>query len=540
MTVFFFHLFSCIFIAIIELLMNIREEIKNNVSKSLKSLGYGDEFMIKVLKPKEASFGDYSVSVAMEIAKKEGKNPTEIALKIKEGIDSKYFEKIEVVNPGFINFFISKDFVLDEIQEVLKKGNKFGDLNISKDKIQVEFISANPTGPLTVGNGRGGPFGDVLANVLSKTGAKVEKAYYVNDYGQQILSLGHSVLKDADAKYTGEYIDELASVIKETDPYKVGIKASSIILESIKKTVANLNIKFDEWFSETSLHNKGEVKKVIEFLKKKGFTYESEGALWFKSTMFGDERDRVIVKTDGNNTYLAGDIAYHKNKFEKNKFNKVINVWGADHFGDVAGLIAGVEAIGHKGQLEIILLQFVTVMKDGKPVKMSKRMGTVVLMDDLLSELSSDVIKFFFLQKSNNTHLNFDMGLACEQSEKNPVYYVQYAHARITSILRSAGVSSVKKINNVTLLTHPSEIELMKEILKLPEIIEDTSIDYQVHRIPQYAIDLATTFHKFYNDCHVLVEDEKLREARLGLVYATKIALKNTLELMGISAPEQM
>ncbi len=506
----------------------------------MKSLGYGEEFLVKVSKPKESSFGDYSVSVAMEIAKKEGKNPTEIALKIKEGIKNEYFTKIEVVNPGFINFFVSKEIVLNEIQEVLKKGEKFGDLNISKSKIQVEFISANPTGPLTVGNGRGGPFGDVLANVLSKTGAKVEKAYYVNDYGQQILSLGHSVLKDAEAKYSGEYIDELALVIKETDPYKVGKEASLIILEDIKKTVKGLNIQFDDWFSETSLHYNGEVVKAIELLKKKGFTYESEGALWFKSTLFGDERDRVIVKSDGNNTYLAGDIAYHRNKFEKKKFDKVINIWGADHFGDVAGLIAGVEAIGYKNQLEIVLLQFVTVMRDGKPVKMSKRMGTVVLMDDLLSELSPDVIKFFFLQKSNNTHLNFDMDLAREQSEKNPVYYVQYAHARISSILKSAKVSSVKKINNISLLTHSSEIELMKGILKLPEIIEDTALDYQVHRIPQYAIDLATSFHKFYNDCHVLVEDEKLKEARLGLVYATKIALKNTLELMGISAPEQM
>ena len=337
-------------------MMNIREEIKSVVSKSLKSLGYGEEFLVKVSKPKESSFGDYSVSVAMEIAKKEGKNPTEIASKIKEGIESKYFTKIEVVNPGFINFFVAKEIVSNEIQEVLKKGEKFGDLNISKSKIQVEFISANPTGPLTVGNGRGGPFGDVLANVLSKTGAKVEKAYYVNDYGQQILSLGHSVLKDAEAKYSGEYIDELALVIKETDPYKVGKEASLIILEDIKKTVKGLNIQFDEWFSEESLHKSGEVAKAVELLKKKGFTYESEGALWFKSTLFGDERDRVIVKTDGNNTYLAGDIAYHRNKFEKKKFDKVINVWGADHFGDVAGLMAGVEATGHKESIRDCLI----------------------------------------------------------------------------------------------------------------------------------------------------------------------------------------
>ncbi|MFA5431343.1 MAG: arginine--tRNA ligase [Candidatus Paceibacterota bacterium] len=521
-------------------MINFREEIKKDVSKSLKSLGCGEEFLVKVLKPKETSFGDYSVSVAMEIAKKEGANPFDIAEKIKEKISNKYFEKIEVMKPGFINFFVSPEFVFTEIQEVLKSGEKFGELNVSNCSVQVEFISANPTGPLTVGNGRGGPVGDVLANVFKKVYSRVEKAYYVNDYGQQILSLGHSVLKDAEAKYAGEYIDELALIIKEKDPYKVGKEAAEIVLESIKKTVSGLNIHFDDWFSETYLHEKGEVVKVVELLKKKGFTYESEGAIWFKSTLFGDERDRVIVKSDGKSTYLAGDIAYHKHKFEISKFDKVINVWGADHFGDVAGLIAGVEAIGHKGKLEIVLFQFVTVMKEGKPVKMSKRLGTAILMDDLLAELSPDVIKFFFLQKSNNTHLNFDMGLAREQSDKNPVYYVQYAHARIASILRSIDASLIEKISNISLLVHPSEIELMKEILKLPEIIEDTALDYQVHRIPQYALDLATSFHKFYNDCHVLVEDEKLKEARLGLVYATKIALKNTLELMGISTPEQM
>jgi len=520
--------------------MNIREEIKKSVIEALKSLNYGDEFLIKVLKPKESSFGDYSVSVAMEIAKKEGKNPFEIAEQIKEKISSEYFEKIEVVSPGFINFFVASQIIFNEIQGVLKAQDKFGDLNISKSKIQVEFISANPTGPLTVGNGRGGSFGDVLANVLVKTGAKVEKAYYVNDYGQQILSLGHSILKDTEAKYSGEYIDELALIIKEKDPYLVGKEAAEIILESIKKTVKNLNIHFDEWFSETYLHEKGDVVKAVELLKEKRFTYESEGALWFKSTMFGDERDRVIVKSDGKSTYLAGDIAYHRNKFEVAKFDKVINIWGADHFGDVAGLMAGVDAIGHKGKLDVVLLQLVTVMKDGKPARMSKRMGTVVLMDDLLSELSSDVIRFFFLQRSANNHLSFDMNLAKEQSDKNPVYYVQYGYARISSILRNAGISSIEKIDNVSLLTHPSEIELMKQILKMPEIIEDTAEDYQVHRIPQYAVDLATSFHKFYNDCHVLVEDEKLKEARLGLVCATKIALKNTLELMGISAPEQM
>ncbi len=521
--------------------MDIREEIIKETAKALKSLKTEGDFPIKVLRPKESSFGDYSISVAMELGKKNGGNPMEIAEKIRDSVKSTYFSKIEAVKPGFINFFVSKDILLKEINKVLKEKEKFGSLPAKKQKVQVEFISANPTGPLTVGNGRGGPYGDVLANILSRAGFKVEKAYYVNDYGNQILSLGHSVLKDAEAKYSGEYINELALRIKEKDPYLVGKEASKIVLEEmIKKTVGRLNIRFDEWFSETFLYDSGAVDRTIEFLKKKGFTYESEGALWFKATMFGDKRDRVLVKSDGTKTYLAGDIAYHRNKFEKQNFDKAINVWGADHFGDVAGLKAGVDALGHKDKLDVVLLQFVTVMKDGKPVKMSKRMGTVVLMDDLLDELAPDVIRFFFLMKSANTHLNFDMNLAKEQSEKNPVFYIQYAHARIMSILRNAGVSKVEKIKNTGKLEYEKEIELMKQILKLPEIVEDTAKDYETQRVPQYAIDLATSFHQFYNECHVLVDDPELKEARLGLVYATKIALKNTLDLMGVSAPEEM
>jgi len=521
--------------------MDIREEIKGIISKALEHLKYEGDFSIKVLRNKESTFGDYSVSIAMEIGKKEKRDPMEVALEIKEQMASDTFSKIEVMKPGFINFFISSDILFSEINKVLSVEEGFGSLPSKDSKVQVEFISANPTGPLTVGNGRGGPFGDVLANILSKAGYETEKAYYINDYGKQILSLGHSVLKDADAKYSGEYIDLIAPRIKETDPYLVGKAAAKIVLEEmIRGTIEKLGIHFDEWFSESELYKDNAVDAVVSYLKEKGLTYESEGALWFKSTSFGDERDRVIVKADGDNTYLAGDIAYHKYKFEKQKFDKVINVWGADHFGDVPGLKAGVEAIGHKGKLEVLLLQFVTVMKDGAPVKMSKRLGTAITMDDLLEELNPDVIRFFFLQKSANTHLNFDMNLAKEQSDKNPVFYIQYAYARLCSILRNGGVEGAKKIENVSLLVHEKELELMKQILKLPEMVEDTAEDYQTQRVPQYAIDLATSFHQFYNECHVLVEDEKLKEARLGLVSATKVALKNTLDLLGVSAPEEM
>lgn len=527
--------------------MRAREYIVKITQNAIKTLKLEGNFKVQVLKPKDKNHGSYAISIAMELGKVLHKNPLEVAELIKEEIAKDdelfdYFGLVEVVKPGFVNFYLSKQYLWKIADEVIKNGDKFGSLKIGKNKkVQVEFVSANPTGPLTVGNGRGGPFGDVLANVLKKAGYKAEKAYYVNDRGRQILSLGHSVLKDEQAKYTGEYIDELNKELtgKETDPYKIGERAAKIILDRIlKKTIKELNIKYDEWFSETALHKSGEIDKVVAFLKKKGLVYEKDGAQWFKSSQFGDERDRVIIKADGAPTYLAGDIAYHKHKFEKEKFDKAINVWGADHFGDVAGLMAGVEAIGHKGQLEIVLLQFVTVMKDGQPVKMSKRLGTAIAMDDLLDELPADVIRFFFLQKSANTHLNFDMNLAKEQSEKNPVFYVQYAYARICSILRNAEGKNKKA--NFELLIHPKELDLIKQISYLPEIIEDISADYQVHHLTQYAIDLATSFHQFYNDCHVLIDDEPLKQARLGLVEAAKTALKVVLDLIGVSAPEKM
>lgn len=559
--------------------MNIRNELKLYTEKSIQSLQKKAVFSkfaipnIQILKPKEPSNGDYALSIAMEIAKIEKENPIEVAENIKTELQlikgiGKIFSRIEAVNPGFINFYLSPDFLEKQVQLTLRKREKFGNLSFGKGKkIQVEFISANPTGPLTVGNGRGGAFGDTLANVLQKAGYRTEKAYYINDYGNQINVLGHSILKDADAKYSGEYIDELAGQFKdETDTYAIGKAAAKIILDNIiKKTTDNLNIHYDEWFSESVLYQKGEVDKAIDFLRKKGYTYEKDGAVWFKSSEFGDERDRVIIKSDGTKTYLAGDIAYHRYKFETKKFDKVINVWGADHYGDVKGLMAGVEALGHKGKwedylsqfvtkilrrkwqrrgnsLEIVLLQFVSVLKDGKPVKMSKRLGTAIAMDDLLDEISADVTRFFFLQKSANTHLNFDMTLAKEQSEKNPVFYVQYAYARICSILRNGEVdiSRMDHIKNINLLTHEKEVILMRQLLRFEDIIEDTAIDYQVHRIPQYALELSSSFHQFYNECHCLIDDENLREARLGLLLATKIVLKNTLDVMGISAPEKM
>ena len=558
----------------------VRGKINNLIKKAIKNAQKEKELPkfkideVSIEHPEQEKYGDYSTNIAMQISKILKKDPMEIAIILSEKLkmkSEKFLEKIEIVEPGFINFFISKEYLQKQVLDILKKGEKFSDLDIGKKKkIQIEFISANPTGPLTIGNARGGPFGDVLGNIFKKAGFKIEKAYYVNDFGNQILALGHSVLKDKEAVYKGKYIDELHKRIlarsntrsvlggKEKDPYKAGQKAAKIIIdEIIKKTVKKMGIKYDEWFWESQLHKTGKVDEIIEFLKKKKLVYKKDGALWFKSSKYGDNRDRVLVKQDGSKTYLTGDIAYHRYKFEKKKFNKVINIWGADHYGDIPGLKAGTEALGHKDKLDIILHQFVTILRKGEKQRMSKRKGVYFTIDELLDEISSDVMRFFFLQKSINTHLNFDIALAKEQSEKNPVYYIQYAYARIHSILAKSEIRwtrsglpeglhpksetiSKSKFQNSKLLKHPSELKLIKELIRFPEVVEDIVKDYQVQRVPQYAFDLANVFHQFYRDCRVITEDKALFQSRLALIEAVKIVLKNTLDLMGISAPKKM
>ncbi len=527
----------------------MRKEIENLIRKAVRNSFNLELGKIDIEKPVQESFGDTASSVALYLArefKKLDMNSHQIAEEIVSELQpQKMFEKVEVAGQGFINFFLSEEYLQNQVKEILKKKEKYGSLKIGKGKkVNLEFISANPTGPLTIGNSRGGPIGDVLANILQKAGFKTEKAYYINDYGAQIKALGHSVLKDEKAEYRGKYIDILHKRIKEKDVYKAGEKAAKIIIEEfIKKTTDKMGIKYDEWISETKFYKNKEIDKTLEFLEKKGFLYKKDGATWFKSSQFTDKRDRVIVKSDGWKTYLAGDLALHRYKFEKKKFDRAINIWGADHYGDVAGLQAGLEALGHKGRLDIILCQFITLLEKGERKKMSKRKGIYVTMDELLTEVGSDVVRFFFLQKSADTHLNFDLALAKEQSEKNPVFYIQYAHARICSIIKKLEEQNSKlkvTAKNLKLLGHQSELKLIKQLIRLPEIVEDTAKDYQVQRLPRYAIELANAFHRFYTDCRVISEDISLSQARLSLVMATKIILKNVLDLMGILAPEHM
>jgi len=492
----------------------IRDDIKKLVEKAIKGLGFKVPKVL-VEEPREKTHGDYATNVAMMIVKEAKKNPMQIAEMIKAKIKSNIIDKIGIAKPGFINFFISKEYLQKQAGEILKKKERFGNLKIGKGKkINVEFISANPTGPLTLGNGRGGFCGDILSNVLEKAGYNVCREYYIDDRGKQIEDLKKGF-------YKGE---------KRT--------ALQIQKENQEFITRKLKIKFDNWFSEKSLYKNKEVDKVLAYLRKKELTYKKEGALWFKSTKFGDDKDRVLIKKDGDYTYLASDVAYLRNKFNR-RFDKLIYFWGADHHGYIKRIEAAAEALGYKKeQMDFIIMQMVRLLEKGKQVKMSKRAGVYVTLEELINEVGLDVARFFFLIRSSGTHLNFNLSLAKEKSQKNPVYYVQYAHARICSILQKAKIRpDIKSLNE---LKEESELDLIKQLIRFEEIIEDTSKDYQVQRIPQYAIDLAESFHRFYKNCRVLTDDKKLSQARLSLILATQTVLKNTLDLMGISSPEKM
>ncbi len=519
----------------------IKEKLEKTIEEAVISLqekGKLSKFSLPdviIEIPSQEAHGDYSCNIALQVAKLAKKKPLETAELIKEEISSQkkdFLKRIEVVN-GFINFFLSEGFLQEITEKVLKED--FGSLNLGKgEKVNLEFISANPTGPLTLANGRGGFCGDVLANVLEKSGFKVSREYYLNDKGVQVKALGHSVLGDSEAVYKGEYIKELREKIKEKDPEKAGEKASEYIVKNmIKPTVEKMGIKFDTWFSEKDLYPK-ETEKVLK--KLKDLTFEKEGALWLRTTKFGDDKDRVLVKEDGEPTYFLSDIAYLENKFKRG-FRKLIVFLGADHHGYIGRLKSATEALGYlKEQTEFIVFQMVRLFSEGKQMRMSKREGVYVALDELIEEVGLDVARFFFLEREANTHLNFNLDLAKERSEKNPVYYVQYAHARTSGILEKAS----KKKGDLSLLTHPSEMALMKEIARFSDVVKDTAKDRQLQRIPQYSRDLASSFHKFYKDCKVLEEKEDLSRARLALVEASKIALKNSLEIMGVSAPDKM
>jgi len=526
----------------------IKQQLVETVISGLDKAGFKFSGIV-VSYPKVPAHGDYTTNAAMILAKSMGEQPMAMASKLAAALNQEKFitsgqASVEIAEPGFINFKLSPSFVSQKVGEILSVKGDYGQSKLGQGKkIQVEFISANPTGPLTIGNGRGGFFGDVLGNLYAKCGYQVTKEYYINDAGKQVEALGHSVLKDDEAVYKGGYIDELHKKFKgKKDVFKIGQQAAREILKNIlKKTIEReMRIKFDVWFSEDrELRKTGKVAEVITCLKKEKLIYEKDGAWWFKSSDYGDSRDRVLVKSNGETTYLAQDFAYLNNKFRERKFDKVIYVWGADHHGDVAGLLNAAKVLGFEDRAEIILLQFVKLIKDGKEVRMSKRAGNYITMSELISMVGHDVARFMFLMYSPTTHIDFDLNLAQKKSDKNPVYYLQYAFARICSLLNQPETVKIKKLKKSVLLTCNDELALAKEILKWPEIIEEAALNQRVQLITSYALSLANLFHNFYDKCRVINHAE-VNISRVGLIKLTKKILLEVLKTIGVSSPKNM
>lgn len=515
--------------------------------------------------PKVKEHGDFATNIAMLITKEAKMPPRKIAEIIVEGIQKgEIIEAVEIAGPGFINFRVYNNWLLNVVTEVLAMGIQYGKTDFGQGrKVQVEFVSANPTGPMHMGNAKGGAIGDALSNLLRMAGYEVSKEFYINDAGNQIENFGRSLearfmelmgqeWQIPEGGYHGEDIRELmVDFLKENDGEEFLKKTKEErhrILKSyglerninkIKNDLKKFGIEFDNWFSEQTLHDSGKVEETIEVLKKNNMAYEKDGALWFKASEYGSEKDEVLVRSNGISTYFAADIAYHKDKFDRG-FDWAINLWGADHHGHVARMKGALDAIGYDGsKLDVILMQLVRLMRSGEVVRMSKRTGKSITLADLVEEVGKDAARYFFNMRSAEAHTDFDLDLAVSQSNENPVFYVQYAHARICSILRQIDVKEPEKADQ-TLLTHPAEVELMRKLADFPEEVNLAAKHLAPHRITGYVHDLAGLFHTFYNACRCIGQTEELTAARISLVTATRQVIKNCLDILGITAPEKM
>lgn len=554
-----------------------KEEIKDVVLKALNEakkeglLNFESIQDVEVEEPKEKQHGDLATNFAMVMAREAKMAPRKIAeiIASKMNTSGTFIEKVEVAGPGFINFFLNQNFLIETLKLIHKRGKDYGRVNLGKGKkVQVEFVSANPTGPMHMGNARGGAIGDVLASILDYAGYNVSREFYINDAGNQIEKFGYSLearylqLLGIDAEvpeggYHGEDIIDRAKEFLEIhgDKYKdvpseerrkalieYGLKKN---IEKMKEDLALYGIEYDVWFSEQFLYDSGEVYKVIEELTEKGYTYEKDGALWFKMTLFGAEKDDVLVRSNGVPTYLASDIAYHKNKFVTRGFDWVINVWGADHHGHVAPMKGAMKALGiDPNRLDVVLMQLVKLIEGGQVVRMSKRTGKMITLRDLIEEVGKDAARFFFNMRSPDSPIEFDLDLAKQQTNENPVFYVQYAHARICSIIRQLEEMGVKIENiedvDLGLLKEEEEVDLIKKLAYFPEEITIAAKTLAPHRITRYVIDVASYFHSFYNSHRVKGAEENLMKARFALILAVKTVLKNALDILKVTAPERM
>ena len=577
------------------------QDLLNKCIQELISKGTLNEMpsKIRIDHTKDNSHGDYATNIALMLSKQAKMSPVELAKIIIDQFEQKSFiKKIEIAGPGFINFFMSQETSSSIVNEIINQAALYGSSEIGHGKkVLLEYVSANPTGPLHVGHGRGAAYGATVSNLLRNAGFIVDNEYYVNDAGRQMDILTVSIylrylticgesLRFPDNGYQGQYINDIAQVIYEASGqefhlksdlvfenvskdgseggdkeihidqlikraksilgdrfkavFKVGIES---ILGGIKNDLAEFGVIFEKWFSEQSLIDSGLSEACISKLKDSKNLYEKDGALWFKTTNYGDEKDRVVVRDNGNHTYFASDIAYHLEKLERG-YDKIINVWGADHHGYIPRVKASIEALGHDpNKLEILLVQFANLYRGGSKVQMSTRSGSFVTLEDLRAEVGNDAARFFYILRKSEQHMDFDLDLAKSKTNENPVYYIQYAHARICSVFRQADEKEIEldvSQTNLTLLTEEIEKDLLRELSRFKSVLESSAIQYEPHQLAYYLRDLSNHFHSYYNACKFIVDDKNLTQARLALISATQQILKNGLSILGVGAPESM
>jgi len=556
--------------------MYATEQVKARLVTELKkaalaALGIEENALpeIQLDVPRDKAHGDYATNLAMQLARVAKQPPRQIAEAIVSRFDpaAAGVKRVEVAGPGFINLFLVSSYLADVVREVLAMGAAYGKADVGRgQKVQVEFVSANPTGSLHVGHARGAALGDALCNLLEMAGYDVTREYYINDAGNQIAklaqsieiryrqALGEDVPMIADGYHGDDIVEfgrELArehgdALLKLPDEERLaffrryGLEKE---MAKIKRDLADFGVRFDVWYSETSLYESGKVEAILNALAERGHTYEKDGAVWFRSTAFGDDKDRVLVKSDGTYTYLTPDIAYHDDKFKRG-FDKVINIWGADHHGYIPRMKAAMAALGYDpDRLVVLINQIVRLYQNGEEVRMSKRTGKAVTLRELMDEVGVDAMRYFLTARSPDTHLDFDLDLAVSQSNENPVYYVQYAHARICSVFRQAaeqGIALADPPAGLHRLTEEKEVDLMKKLAAFPEEIVAAAEALEPHRIVRYVYDLAALFHSYYNAERILTDDAELTQGRLALAKAVQTVLRNGLRLIGVSAPERM
>lgn len=553
-------------------LEQVKELVKQEIQAAVVKAGLASEEQIPnvILEtPKDKAHGDYSTNMAMQLTRLAKKPPRAIAEEIIANFDKNKasVEKIEIAGPGFINFYMNNSYLTELIPAILQAGEKYGETNTGKgQKVQVEFVSANPTGDLHLGHARGAAVGDTLCKLLAKAGYDVSREYYINDAGNQIHNLALSVEarymqalgKDAEMPADGYYGEDVIQIGKrladefgdgylnadEKERYEFfreyGLKYE---LEKLQKDLESFRVGFDVWYSETSLYHNGKIDQALEVLKERGEIFEEGGATWFRSTTYGDDKDRVLIKNDGSYTYLTPDIAYHRDKLERG-FEKLINIWGADHHGYIPRMRAAIQALGYSGDaLEVQIIQMVQLYQNGEKVKMSKRTGKAVTLRELMEEVGVDAMRYFFAMRSSDSHLDFDMDLAVSKSNENPVYYGQYAHARVCSILRQGEELGLTHGGsaNYALVNSEKEIDLLKKLGEFPAAVAEAAVKRLPHRMTHYVFELASALHSFYNAEKVLDrENMEKSQARYDLMKAVQITLHNALALIGVSAPEKM